>query len=368
MVRVRRFLEISVLEAARQRIEHSHEIFDNLVYMFSGGKDSQAMLHLAKEYHEANNLGPVRAAFRDEEFIPQSAIDTVLWYHKQPWLNLRWLCIQQPQGIGIFDESREVTAWDPNREWFRQPPDFAEFPELDVSARDLPRAKKQAMRDRFLAEGLRGRIGFVMGVRAVESLARYRSVVNGLTSENYINASDNKDIKLVKPIYDWLEKDVLKYLMECGVAPSGWYTSAVLTGSLLRLAVPFSTHAGAQIPKLPQMAPEVYAKGLELDPDIAMVARWEPEYDNHIKLGQYEAEGWEGCRRYAREHFHTGLLQKCLQFIHETEVLARRSPEAYTVRQTLRKVYTGVSHMTSPLIAPTSTRVRKRKRRSRRKI
>lgn len=362
MARVRKYLKISVLEAAYQRIEHIEEVFDNLVYMFSGGKDSQAMLHLAKAVHEDHNLGPVRAVFRDEEFIPQSAIDNVLWYHKQPWLELRWVCVRQPQDFSILDETRKVLAWDPEREWFRQPPDFAEFPDTTaLTAPHLPREQRHGMRDRLLVQGLRGRIGLVMGIRAEESLARYRSVVNKL-NENYINASQhNKDIKLVKPLYDWTENDVLKYLLECGVKPARWYNSAMLAGAVLRLAVPFSPHAGAQLARLPAMAPELYAKGLALDPNIAIVPRYESQYDRGIKLAKYEAEGWGGCRRYAREHFKTGILDKCLEFIRESEILARRAPESYTVQQTLRKVYSGVGHMTSPLPAPNKRNRKRRK-------
>jgi predicted phosphoadenosine phosphosulfate sulfurtransferase len=342
MARVRRYLEISVLEAAYQRVEHIEETFDNLVYMFSGGKDSQAMLHLAKAVHEDHNLGPVRAIFRDEEFIPQSAIDNVLWYHKQPWLDLRWVCFRQRKDVGIFHDNRTVFAWDTEREWFRQPPSFAEMPgELFDSWLES---------DRWLVKGLKGKIGFVMGVRAEESLARYRSVVNKL-NENYINATAHKDIKLVKPLYDWTENDVLKYLSECGVQPARWYNSALIAGAALRLAVPFSPHAAAQIARLDQMDPELYAKGLGLVPEIAVVARYDGEYDRYKRLKAYEAEGWDGCRRYAREHFDGVTLAKCLQFILDNEVLARRSPQSYTVKETLRKVYNGVSHMTSPLPA-----------------
>lgn len=82
MSRIRRYLKEDVLTMARQRIRHVYDIFDNVVVMFSGGKDSMVCIHLVRELHEERGLGPVRAVFRDEELIPDSVIETVDRYRR----------------------------------------------------------------------------------------------------------------------------------------------------------------------------------------------------------------------------------------------------------------------------------------------
>lgn len=52
-------------------------------------------------------------------------------------------------------------------------------------------------------------MAFLTGIRADESLIRYRASVNKL-NENYINATECKRVSLCKPIYDWRENDVFK--------------------------------------------------------------------------------------------------------------------------------------------------------------
>ena len=59
------FLDINCVDAARKRLEHIYDTFDTVCVCFSGGKDSTAMLYLAKEIHEKRGLGPVKVLYRD---------------------------------------------------------------------------------------------------------------------------------------------------------------------------------------------------------------------------------------------------------------------------------------------------------------
>ena len=53
MTRQRLFLDINCVDAARERMRHVYDTFDTVCVQFSGGKDSTAVLYLAKEIHEA---------------------------------------------------------------------------------------------------------------------------------------------------------------------------------------------------------------------------------------------------------------------------------------------------------------------------
>jgi predicted phosphoadenosine phosphosulfate sulfurtransferase len=68
---------MSCVDAARQRIRHVYDTFDTVCVQFSGGKDSTAVLHLAREVHEERGLGPVKVIFRDEEMVSPTVIDYV---------------------------------------------------------------------------------------------------------------------------------------------------------------------------------------------------------------------------------------------------------------------------------------------------
>jgi predicted phosphoadenosine phosphosulfate sulfurtransferase len=93
MTRQRMFLDISCVEAARQRIRHVYDTFDTVCVQFSGGKDSSAVLYLAKEIHEERGLGPVKVIFRDEEMVSPVLLDYVMKVRDYDWVDMEWYCV-----------------------------------------------------------------------------------------------------------------------------------------------------------------------------------------------------------------------------------------------------------------------------------
>ena len=79
MPRKRLFVDLTVVEAARERIRHVYDTFDTVCVQFSGGKDSSAVLLLAKELHDQRNLGPVKVIFRDEEMVSPAVVRYLEW-------------------------------------------------------------------------------------------------------------------------------------------------------------------------------------------------------------------------------------------------------------------------------------------------
>ena len=100
MTRQRLFLDASCVDAARARIRHVYDTFDTVCIQFSGGKDSTAVLYLAKEVHEERGLGPVKVIFRDEEMVSPRTVEYIERVRNYDWVDMEWYCL--PYGTEIW--------------------------------------------------------------------------------------------------------------------------------------------------------------------------------------------------------------------------------------------------------------------------
>ena len=116
MTRQRMFLDIDCVEAARQRIKHVYDTFDTVCIQFSGGKDSTAVLYLAKEIHEERGLGPVKVIFRDQEMVSPLVHDYIYKVSQYDWVDMEWYCLPYAQEIWVLGVRENILAWDPFRE------------------------------------------------------------------------------------------------------------------------------------------------------------------------------------------------------------------------------------------------------------
>src|SRR5574341_834156 len=215
----KRYLGISVLEAARQRIAWTFDVFPRIYVSFSGGKDSTVMLHLVME-----------EAIKRGRKVGVLHVDLEAWYalsveHIQAMFDLYadnicpyWVCLPMPMDNSASMYEPEWVCWQSSREtdWIRQPPPMAIT--LSDARERLPFYRRGMEFEEFIPEfgdwySEAMLTACFVGIRSGESLNRWRTIAgHGVKFEGrkYTNHV-MKSLWNIYPIYDWKTEDVWTY-------------------------------------------------------------------------------------------------------------------------------------------------------------
>jgi predicted phosphoadenosine phosphosulfate sulfurtransferase len=306
MTRQRMFLNISCVEAARQRIRHVYDQFDTVCVQFSGGKDSTAALLLAKEVHEERGLGPVKVIFRDEEMVSPKTIEYVERVRNYDWVDMEWYCLPFIAEVWVLGKRERILLWGALRgsegRWVRDMPPWA------INAQTLglnPATSLPEQTDYYTMQGKVGNVAFITGVRASESMVRYRSIVQKL-HENYIvtpyKLKRGIPLKFAKVIYDWNTDDVFKFIVEeHGSDYCEYYDLAALTGSNTRVGIPLHSIAIRRIGDVVATEPEFYDKLVECFPHIDAQRRIWKDFDVEKLISKYAKDGFTGASNFIND-------------------------------------------------------------------
>jgi len=351
------FLDISVVDAARERIRHVYDTFDTVCVQFSGGKDSSAVLYLAKEVHEERGLGPVKVIYRDEEFVSPAVDEYVRYMSNQDWVDMEWYCL--PQGIEVASLGRRLDEIVWSEERIRSGRLFRPLPENAITAYHYGLDHSQPIPehiDYYTTAGKRGNIAFILGIRAAESMIRYRSCVQKL-HENYIvtpfKSKKGLPVKFAKVIYDWQINDVFKFLSEEHNAPyCEYYDLAAITGSNNRVGHPLHSVAMRRIGDVVATEPEFYDKLYDTYPIIDAHRRWWPDYDLEKVIASQAALGWAGISNFVRQ-FYWGQdsAQRAKSLVAEFRKKHAKDPYSYPMEYLIRILLTSEvwGHTISPV-------------------
>lgn len=335
MSRVRKFLEEDVLTAAKARIRHTFDIFDSVAVCFSGGKDSLATLHLVKEVADELGIPRINAIFRDEELIPDEVIRFVDSYRQQPWLNLLWYCVPLEGSKYVLGRTERYVQWDPKRRHIRPKPPWA----IRLPADD-GRVFDQYTTDELIAENFKGKVAFVTGVRAAESLMRYTACTRKL-NESYINASSTKRVSLVKPLYDWEENDVFRYFYEREIRYCSIYDAQLWAGSALRVSTPCHAENSKNLPKIKRYSPVLYDQLCSIFPEMLLQERYYRDLDRGAVIRRYGAS-YDGVELYILDNI-TDPDQKALALkrLAEVRTMGGNHPGRWPPEHVLKAVMAG---------------------------
>lgn len=296
-----RYIGTDVYEESKNRIRHIINTFDTIAVCFSGGKDSLVTLHLVEEvYEELGITDPINVIFRDEEVIPDDIINFVLWHAKQAKYRFYYYAVQLRSNKFILGKTFSYIQWDESREWIRPKPEIA-ITETGV-------VFDQYAMDEYCARPFAGKVAFLTGIRADESIIRFQSCLNK-KNENYINATKDPRVKLCKPIYDWSEKDIFKYFYDQEITYCETYDKQMWNAQPLRVATPLHAESAKIFRKVRTLYPVFYEQIISIFPEMLLQERYWEDFDRYGVIYQYPY-GWNGVLNYIKAEITDPAMRK----------------------------------------------------------
>lgn len=210
---IKKYLDINVLTASKERIRWVFDNFERICVSFSGGKDSTVMLHLVMDEAIRRNQ-KVGVFFLDWECQFTLTINHIREMFKLYEKNVEpyWVAVPIRTWNGCSQFEPEWVAWDEGKKdlWVRE--------KEPMSIKDgnyFPFYYKNMMFEEFVplfakwySQGKK--CACFVGIRTVESLNRYRTIAlteKPILGEKRWTTNVIDDVWNVYPIYDWQTED-----------------------------------------------------------------------------------------------------------------------------------------------------------------
>jgi len=216
-MRTKKYNEINVLDASRERIKNIFDGFESIYISFSGGKDSSVMTHLVlEEARKRNRI--VGLLIIDLEAQYTDTINHILYMVEEykDNIDLHWVCVPLLLRNALTNYEPRWICWDEDNKdiWVRNKPIQAK------EKKDYPFFIDKMEFEEFMVlfgewYGRDTLTAAFIGIRADESLHRYRAITSykhGKTYNNYDYTSlVEENLYNIYPIYDWKTEDIWRF-------------------------------------------------------------------------------------------------------------------------------------------------------------
>jgi len=216
MPNLKRYLEIDVLTAARDRISKTFDSFGRVYVSFSGGKDSSVMLHLVmEEAIKRNRKVGVLIVDLEAQYTKTVEHITEMVETYKDHIDLHWVCVPLLLRNAVTNYEPRWICWDEKKKdvWVRQKPPQAKTGEnYPFFVPEMEFEEFIVLFGEWYGQGSRA-AGFI-GIRADESLNRFRTIAvfekvmfNGWRWTTEVAPRTFN----VYPIYDWRTEDIWRF-------------------------------------------------------------------------------------------------------------------------------------------------------------
>ena len=287
----------NVYEAAQERLKWIFDNFETIVCSCSGGKDSTITTHLAIEMAKKENR-KIYVFYLDQEVEYKHTIDFIEYVMNQECVIPIWFQIYARLPNPSSITNNVVDPWNPEKEniWLRAKSPLAKkMIDWEVKEAKTERFKKNktfgfygligVMEQMFKEKG--GNVAQILGIRADESLDRFRATTKNPGIEGIKWSTKRKYNINFYPIYDWRFSDVWAFLGKNNLPYNKIYDLFYWRGmnpNRMRLANLIHTKSYECLRLLQEFEPENVDKMLDRIPGLATAQ----EYAG--RLGVYKVD------------------------------------------------------------------------------
>jgi len=289
----------TVLDAARERISMLFDNFEHINVSISSGKDSCVLYHLCLQ--EAVERGrKLTAFFLDQEAEYENTILVVRGMMQHENVIPMWFQVPIYMTNATSWQEYFLYAWGPGEQWMREKDPIA----VQSIDGDYPKRFYDFFK---WYETKNTDAAYLVGLRADESLTRYRAVTKHPGWNGIRWGSMDGNIKTFYPIYDWTVYDVWKFIHDYDIQYNKIYDLMFLDGQSIYKGMRISNLIHEKSYKclvdLPRYEPETYDKLCRRISGIATANRYASEklvFNNETLPSHYKS--WKEFRDFLLEN------------------------------------------------------------------
>lgn len=276
------YLEKNVLESTYERLEFIFNEFDNVYFSFSGGKDSSVMTQLANKVAKKLNR-KFDVLYIDLEGNYKSTRKHVIEISKLEQIDkFYWVCLPIKLRNAVSQYQTHWVCWDENYrknggKWIRtRPSNSVNINNYLDYGWDWFEEKMQfedfiVRFANWYATIKNGKVAAGIGIRANESLNRFRTIINE-KKETYkskqwttLIKDTEKEVYNFYPLYDWETKDIWIATFKENLIYNEFYEIMYKAGLSIhetRLCQPYGDDQRASLDQFKFYEPETWGKVL----------------------------------------------------------------------------------------------------------
>jgi len=264
----------NVYDASQERLAFIFANFERIYLSFSGGKDSGVMLNLVLQYMRENNITQkIGVMVMDNETNYTHSLDFMhsILERNLDLLDVYWLCIPLDLPCSVSSYETNWNCWGENDKarWVMPRPDKPYVVTFDNHPFPFYRENMldKEFYDEFGEWYSQGKpTAALIGIRAQESLNRYRAIMNDRKERMHGKAWTKRNTEHcynVYPIFDWKTDDIwtanAKFDWEYNKLYDLFYMAGVPIGKM-RVASAFMSESKSNLNMYRIIDPQIWAR------------------------------------------------------------------------------------------------------------